>query len=206
MSDFFSDPSRQFASPIHFPPFTYNRHSGLEANRHARCASDCLHALLTYTDPGPALTKQGKPRVQQPRPHRNESAGFYQAQLVHHGLKPLKTKGPAKNALLAAIQANNGTLAVPENILRLERDLAAQLGPRTAVARRETYAERERERAAEELKAHEKEEGGRGLARGVSVDDIVVVEEEEEDEAKSGRQPPSRQSNGSRLRAFSLIP
>ena len=93
MSNFFSDLFRQFVSSIHFPPFMYDRCSSLKVNRHARCISDHLHALLTYTDLSPALIKQSKPCMQQLHPHCDKTAGFYQAQLVHHGLKSLKTKG-----------------------------------------------------------------------------------------------------------------
>lgn len=152
MSYHSSNPGRVYASPVASPPFTYERLSGLEANRHARCASDRLYELLTYTDPGPVLTKQGKPRVHQPPPHKDPTVAFYEAQLVHYGLKPLKTKGPAKKALLVAFEANNGTLTVPENIARLERDLAAQFEVKDAAAKNEYYAEKERKMAAEELK------------------------------------------------------
>ncbi|KAI9870113.1 MAG: hypothetical protein M1830_004672, partial [Pleopsidium flavum] len=152
MSWSFDDFDGEFAAPISSPPFTFSRSGGLEVNRYARCADSSLYDLLTYVDPGPVLTKKGKPRVHQPPPHKDETAAFYEAQLVHYGLKPLKTKPAAKNALLVSLEANNRTLTVPEGILKLERELAAQFEAKNAVARKEYHAQREREREAEELK------------------------------------------------------
>lgn len=148
---------RLYASPISSPPFTYDRHDGLRVNNHARCASNQLYALLTYTDPGPVLTRQGKPRVHQPPPHKDPSAAFYEAQLVHYGLEPQpqlrKAKGHAKNALLFAFEASvYGTLTVPRRLVRLERDLAAQFEAKDAAAKRESNAQWEREMAEIQLK------------------------------------------------------
>jgi len=98
------------------------------------------------------LTKKGKSRVHQPPPSEDETPAFYEAQLVHYGLKPLKTRPAAKNALLVSFKANDRTLTVPEGIVKLESDLAAQFEVKNAVARKKHHAQRKREREAEELK------------------------------------------------------
>jgi hypothetical protein len=88
----------------------YVRLDGVHA--HHRCNDKSLHKLLTYTPcAGPVLTKKGAPEKRQLTPHKDESVHFYVAQLAHYGLKPLKTKDPAKRNLLAAFKGGN-TLAV----------------------------------------------------------------------------------------------
>ena len=68
----------------------------------AAILSQRLMYLLTYVDPGPIPTKKGTPRVHQPKPHKDQTAKFYEAQLIHYGLEPRKGKQAAKKALLAA--------------------------------------------------------------------------------------------------------
>ena len=49
-------------------------------------------SLLTYTPLPLALTKAGKVAKQQPKDtHKDEEVHFYNVQLVHYRLKPLKT-------------------------------------------------------------------------------------------------------------------
>ncbi|KAL1721774.1 hypothetical protein EV715DRAFT_271031 [Schizophyllum commune] len=93
-------------------------------HRHPRCDVSSLHGLLTYT-PGPLLTKKGQVAKRQPPPHKDPPAHFYTAQMIHYGLKPLKTRDPAKKKLLAAFDGG-ATLAVPAHILQLEQQLATE--------------------------------------------------------------------------------
>ncbi|KAL1738716.1 hypothetical protein HDZ31DRAFT_69698, partial [Schizophyllum fasciatum] len=93
-------------------------------HRHPRCDASSLHGLLTYT-PGPVLTKKGQVAKRQPPPHKDPPAHFYTAQMLHYGLKPLKTRDPAKRKLLAAFEGRD-TLAVPAHILQLEQELATE--------------------------------------------------------------------------------
>ena len=104
--------------------------------RIGRCSSDHLIYLLTYVDPGPVLTKKGKPRIHQPPPHKDETAAFYQAQLVHYGLRPLKDKKRAKDLLLEAAEASDRNLTVPASIRELESLLAQEHGAQRQEARK----------------------------------------------------------------------
>lgn len=103
--------------------YDYNGLYVVENGRHYTRALDSdLHDLLTWVDEGPVLTKKGVPAKRQPPPHKDETAAFYIAQLMHYGLKPLKTKPAAKNALLAAFDGGE-SLAVPRRIVDLESEL-----------------------------------------------------------------------------------
>ncbi len=143
---------RQYIAPISCPPFTYSTDGGLKVNGHSRCDEQRLYELLTYVDPGPVLTKKGEPRVRQPPAHKDQTGAFYEAQLVHYGLKPLKTKSAAKRALLLEFDCNEGKLNVPEAFRELEDELAAQFRRENSEARKEYRAEMERKRQAEELR------------------------------------------------------
>ncbi|KZO96512.1 hypothetical protein CALVIDRAFT_563983 [Calocera viscosa TUFC12733] len=55
---------------------------------------------------------------------KDESDHFYTAQLMHYGLKPLKTKAAAKKSLVAALE--NGKLLVPGHLEQLRRELQAE--------------------------------------------------------------------------------
>ena len=63
----------------------------VEGNRHSRADSKSLRALLV----GQAVSGSA--------PQKDKPTHFYVAQLKHYGLKHLKTKGPAKTALLEAL-------------------------------------------------------------------------------------------------------
>jgi len=88
---------------------------------HTRKDAVELYAFLTYTPPPLALTKAGKAAKRQPNDtHKDEEAHFCAAQLVHCGLKSLKTREPAKKRLLAAFGGDDGkTLEVPKAVLEL---------------------------------------------------------------------------------------
>ena len=155
--------SREFAPPVSAPPFFYSLTSGLyveiDRNRHSRSGSDRLYRLLTYKDPGPVLTKAGKPKVHQPAPHKDEPGHFYVAQLLLYGLQHLKSKPAAKKALLTALQGDGG-LTVPENILKIERNLAAEYGVKNAAAEKEYQKQKllEKERKEKERKKRQRDE------------------------------------------------
>jgi hypothetical protein len=82
--------------------FSYYPPEGITVNSIPRCESSRLYGLLIWTDPGLALRKDGKPKVHQPDPHRDETEKFYCAQCIHYGLRPLKSKSAAKKELLRA--------------------------------------------------------------------------------------------------------
>jgi hypothetical protein len=84
----------------------------VEGNRHSRADTKSLRTLLN-ADAATSSTAL---------PQKDKPTHFYVAQLKHYGLKHLKTKGPAKAALLEAIN-QKPKLAVPANILQIERSL-----------------------------------------------------------------------------------
>jgi hypothetical protein len=73
-------------------------------NRHRRATIPELKAVFDGTD-GP----------------KDRPAHWYEAQLIHYGLPPSKTKGTAKMRLFDAV--NKGNLAVPAHILKVEAEL-----------------------------------------------------------------------------------
>ena len=82
--------------------------------------------ISTYTPPPPVLTKKGTIAKRQPPPFKEPPAHFFTAQMAHYGLKPLKTKEPAKKKLLAAFASAGGdgkNLSIPVAILELENAL-----------------------------------------------------------------------------------
>lgn len=107
---------------------------GYQKHRHARSEPGRLFMLLTYTPPPPVLTKAGDVAKRQPPPHKDEPWHFYCAQLLHYGLKPLKTKAAAKNHLLAAFGTGRD-LAVPEWIIQLKAELQEEYAVADSKAR-----------------------------------------------------------------------
>ncbi|KAL2260953.1 hypothetical protein VTK26DRAFT_4907 [Humicola hyalothermophila] len=73
-------------------------------NRHRRATIPELKAIFDGTDGS-----------------KDRPAHWYEAQLVHYGLPPSKTKGTAKMRLFDAV--SKGNMAVPPNILKVEADL-----------------------------------------------------------------------------------
>ncbi|KAI4160395.1 MAG: hypothetical protein LQ342_005719 [Letrouitia transgressa] len=82
-----------------------------------------MQSLHTWVDLGPVLTKKGKTKVRQPPPREDKPAHFYEAQLIHYGLKPFTSKETAKKALLEAIENAEGELKVPDSVKKLEREM-----------------------------------------------------------------------------------
>ncbi len=146
----------EHASPVSSPPFKYTSFTGLYVDtpvyegRHRRCSSTRLYELLTYEDPGPAYTKAGQLKIHQPPKHRDEPQNFYTAQCVHYGLNPFKSKQAAKKALLAAHEGSANGLTVPENILRLEKNLADEYKEKNIVAEKEFREKRKLQKEEEE--------------------------------------------------------
>jgi hypothetical protein len=79
-----------------------------DSKRHPRASVAELTSLLR---PESSSTPAAKDQV----------GHWYQAQLLHYGLAPTKEKNTAKVRLLQAINA--GTLAVPDHVSKLERDM-----------------------------------------------------------------------------------
>ncbi|KAF8641292.1 hypothetical protein AX16_010071 [Volvariella volvacea WC 439] len=135
-------------------------------HRHTRCDPVTLYHHLTYIPPsGPVLTKSGAVSKRQPAPHVDPPAHFYRAQLVHYGLKPLKTKEAAKKALLDAFQGvgvsevgEDGSgvmqLSVPSHISLLEGEMKQEY--RLAMQKAEKEYKEEQKRLEKERKKEEK--------------------------------------------------
>ena len=155
---------------------------------HTRKDATELYALLTYTPPPPALTKAGKVAKRQPKDtHKDEEAHFYAAQLVHYGLKPLKTREPAKKRLLAAFGGAEGkTLEVPKAVLELEVALRKEWKELDAKMeeRRELIRAEEKERMARYREAAEKEEAARQQAQKENPKKAEVAPQANEPVAK----------------------
>ena len=134
----------------------------VDYHTHTRKDAAELYALLTYTPPPLALTKAGKVAKRQPKDtHKDEEAHFYEAQLVHYGMKPLKTREPAKKRLLAGFGGPDGkSLEVPNAILELEVALRKEWKELDAKMEegRELIRAKEKERKAKYRGAREKAE------------------------------------------------
>ena len=138
------------------PPVSRNNffydHGGIyvevDGHRHTRASSFRLYSLLIKPD-SPVLTKKGQVARRQPTPHRDEPAHFYTAQLIHHGLKPYKSKDAAKKQILAAFDRTNRTISVPIHILQLEAELKEGWERNNNVAETKYQEEKERQRNAE---------------------------------------------------------
>ncbi|KAK4150713.1 hypothetical protein C8A00DRAFT_36693 [Chaetomidium leptoderma] len=93
--------------PVTCDGWSYSGDFHVEAsgnNRHRRATMPELKAVFDGTD-GP----------------KDRPAHWYEAQLIHYGLPPSKTKGTAKMRLFEAV--NKGNLAVPSHIVKVEADL-----------------------------------------------------------------------------------
>lgn len=154
---------REYASPVSSPPFKYTTDDfwvEIDHHRHRRCDPTRLYKLLTYVDPGPAYTKKGTLRVHQPVPHKDETESFYIAQLLHYGLKHLKSKQAAKKALLAAYENQGSNLTVPDNVYKIERDLSTEYRLKNEAANKEHDQQKllREAAAAEERKKRKRED------------------------------------------------
>ncbi|KAG5652277.1 hypothetical protein H0H81_005589 [Sphagnurus paluster] len=134
--------------------FTYDGSSfyvEVDQHRHPRASPTSLHALLTYVDPAPLLTKKGTVAKRQPKSHPDPPAHYYQAQCIHHGLHAYKQRPAAKKHLLAAFESGKGTIIVPERVQALEKEMMAEYEAAHAVAQQqmeEAWAAEEKRYAA----------------------------------------------------------
>ena len=125
MSSSLSEQGWKYASPVSRDGFFHSGDSfyvEIDKHRHGRTDSTALFHLLTYTEPSPLLTKAGTVAKRQRLPHKDPPGHFYSAQLIHYGLKPMKTKAAAKKQLLASYMAS-GSLVVLQSIMKLEETL-----------------------------------------------------------------------------------
>ena len=78
---------------------------------------------------------------------------------ILYGLQHFKSKPAAKKALLTALQGDGG-LTVPENILKIERNLAAEYGVKNAAAEKEYQKQKllGKERNEKERKKRQRDE------------------------------------------------
>lgn len=92
---------------------------------HSRKSAPELYEHLSYVPPPPVMNDNGKRMWSDSvDSYVNYPAHFYAAQLLHYGLKPLKTKAAARKKLLEAFSGQDGrTLEVPQSILDLEARL-----------------------------------------------------------------------------------
>ena len=103
-------------SPLEKDGFYFNGDLYVEVgvlNRHKRVSIPELRAILR-----PDLKRS---KALQQSQTKDPVGHWYEAQLIHYGLQPSKTKAVAKVRLLEALNTNQ--LAVPERIVRLEEGL-----------------------------------------------------------------------------------
>ncbi|KAI0340986.1 hypothetical protein BDW22DRAFT_374297 [Trametopsis cervina] len=141
--------------------------------RHRRAKPSHLYALLTRTS-NPPIATPADVLIDPPPAPKEEPAHFYCAQLLHYGLKPLKTKPAAKKALLKAFGIGQ-TLAVPQHIIQIREQLEAEytIANETARQQREEQERQRREQAEAREKAAEEIE-----------EDIRNAEKEQLEEAR----------------------
>ncbi|KAI0340987.1 hypothetical protein BDW22DRAFT_373419 [Trametopsis cervina] len=123
--------------------------------RHGCAEPSRLYALLTHTSNPPVPTPAGV-SVFNLVP-KEEPAHFYCAQLLHYGLKPLKTKPAAKKALLKAFGTGQ-TLTVPEHIIQIREQLKAEytIANEAATQQREEQERQRKKIEDEQAKARKK--------------------------------------------------
>lgn len=170
----------------------------VDGNQHEREGAQQLYNLLTYTPPPPTLTKKGTVAKRQPVPHKDHAAHFYCAQLIHYGLKPLKTREPAKKRLLAAFGAGQ-TLSVPASILQLEISMKEEWKKANKVAekkyqeeaverdRREREERQQRDIREKERREEQEEEQKTMMKEFFGVFDAAALDDSDEDEPEAPR-------------------
>ncbi|KAG6836089.1 hypothetical protein H0H93_011501 [Arthromyces matolae] len=179
MSGWDSDEYEYASSTITRDGFTYNGTTfcvEVDHHRHPRCESADLYALLTWTDPGPRLTKAGKVAKKQPEPHKDNPLHFYEAQCLHYGLKQYKTRPAAKKHLLEAFDVKTKIISVPTRIIALEKAMKEEYRVANEAAlkrireenarqeaRRQAWIEQEAKRKADEADSMVKEFAAAGI-------------------------------------------
>lgn len=149
------------------------------------------------------MTKKGTVAKRQPPPHKDETGGFYSAQLIHYGLKPLKTKAPAKKALLAAFtKGENGKmeLKVPERIEKLRDELREEYRVANEKARTEYKEEQRRQKEEEERRHLEREKRNAEL-----IKEILGEEEASKSNPKKRKTDSTSTTTGSKKKAKAAV-
>ncbi|KAG6823086.1 hypothetical protein H0H93_004256, partial [Arthromyces matolae] len=92
----------------------------------------------------PVLTKAGKVAKRQPLPHKDSPAHFYEAQCIHYGLHPYKTKEAAKKHLLDAFDPATQRIEVPAHIKKLEEELKEEYKKAEDLSKKKREDEKQR--------------------------------------------------------------
>ena len=111
-------------------------------NHHRRATVPELHEILHPTTASTA--------------HKDPTGHWYEAQLLHYGLAPSKSKAVAKGRLLDAV--NRGTLAVPAHVLKVEADLRKEWLKKDRAAKKEEREGKEKGGAKKVATAKRKRE------------------------------------------------
>lgn len=151
------------------------------SSRYSRADPSYIYYLLTYTEPSrPVKSADGSSAKVQPPIHKDKSAGWYCAQLVHYGKKGLKTKNAAKKALLAAFGEEE--LKVPERIVKLKKSM------------QDEYAEANEKawKANVEMENIEMNRKDKGKGKAPVKRKLATPEHDEEDDETSSVAPPKR--------------
>jgi hypothetical protein len=129
-----------------------------------------------------ALFHPGHQQQQQQR-GADPTGHWYEAQLLHYGLPPSKTKAVAKTRLLDAV--NGGKLAVPTDVLKIEADLKKE------------WKKKDKDLRAERAKQGESSAPDAGKKKRVRADDGIKDGQRPAAPAKKAKssETSSKQSN-----------
>jgi hypothetical protein len=140
---------RDLAPPVSRGEFYYNGRGifvVIEGINYHREDPRRLHTLLTHVRGQPLLTKAGV--VSKRKPPKSKPVEFYIAQLMHYGLKIYKTKDVAKKHLLQSFNLATGTIAIPQNIQKLEKEMKKEWDKNNESANKKADEELEKRRKA----------------------------------------------------------
>ncbi len=144
------------ASAVTRDGWSYSGELHVEAsnNRHRRATLPELKAVFDGSDGA-----------------KDRPAHWYEAQLIHYGLPPSKTKGTAKMRLFDAV--SQGNLAVPSHILKTENELKKEWAKREREAKQ--ALKKPTATAAKTSKKRKAEDGHAGVASGTNVNINISV-------------------------------
>ncbi len=111
-----------------------------------------------------ATVPELKAHFKAPGKANDRPAHWYEAQLLHYGLKPSKTKGTAQMRLFEAV--TQGNLTVPSHILKLEAELKKDWNKREREAKK---AQSDRAPAAAPARGTKRKADDAGLSSGPPV-------------------------------------
>ncbi|KAF9562443.1 hypothetical protein CPC08DRAFT_376607 [Agrocybe pediades] len=137
----------------------------VEGKRYRQEDPKSLYMILTEQGPPPEKrTKTGEIAKRQPKD--SHSPGFYTAQMIFYGMKPLKTKEAAKKKLLVSYDdPSSEPLQVPERISLLEIEMAEEWRGRTNATTSKTAKVAEASGSNQKDKAAEKKPRTKQTAR-----------------------------------------